>query len=96
MHLGILYKIQALEIKKRLDEGTANENSNRSMKQKFLLAIENLNKSIELDDTEYENFNHLAEAYIEIQKWKKAIEAAILNAISEESTSWNEPSCKVT
>ena len=73
MHLGMVYKTQALSIKKQIDNGNLPEEKIKAVKSNYLKAIDYLSKSVELDSSNYENFNHLAESYFSVENWNKVI-----------------------
>ena len=76
-HLGMVYKIQGIELKKELDDSGVEDNGDYASVKKILQkAIDNLDNSVKLDNSNYDHFNHLAELYIAIEDWDKAIECA--------------------
>ena len=76
-HLGMVYKIQGIALKNDLDaSGTEDKGAYSSMKKILFKAIDNLDNSVQLDNSNYDRYNHLAELYIAVEDWDKAIECS--------------------
>ena len=76
-HLGMVYKIQGIALKNDLDaSSTEDASAYSSMKKILFKAINNLDNSVQLDNTNYDRYNHLAELYIAVEDWDKAIECS--------------------
>jgi len=76
-HLGMVYKIQGIALKNDLDEsGSEDKSAYSSMKKILFKAIDNLDNSVQLDNSNYDRYNHLAELCIAVEDWDKAIECS--------------------
>ena len=76
-HLGMVYKIQGIALKNDLDaSGTEDKSAYSSMKKILFKAIDNLDNSVQLDNSNYDRYNHLAELCIAVEDWDKAIECS--------------------